>query len=50
MTEPRSHRVLVVTDAAEPTKSLRDAIRHRAENGEKKQKKKIKKTKNKKEN
>jgi hypothetical protein len=34
MTEPRSHRVLVVTDAAEPTKSLRDAIRHRAESGD----------------
>ena len=34
MTEPRSHRVLVVTDAAEPTTSLRDAIRHRAENGD----------------
>ena len=34
MTEPRSHRVLVVTDAAEPTKSLRDAIRHRAETGD----------------
>jgi hypothetical protein len=33
--EPGStHRVLVVTDAAEPTKSLRDAIRHRAESGD----------------
>ena len=29
-----THRVLVVTDAAEPTKSLRDAIRHRAEAGD----------------
>jgi hypothetical protein len=28
------HRVLVVTDTAEPTKSLRDAIRHRAESGD----------------
>ena len=26
-----THRVLVVTDAAEPSPSLRDAIRHRAE-------------------
>jgi hypothetical protein len=31
---PSTHRVLVVTDAAEPTKSLRDAIRHRAETGD----------------
>ncbi|WP_151082576.1 hypothetical protein [Nocardioides cynanchi] len=31
---PNSHRVLVVTDAVEPTKSLRDAIRHRAETGD----------------
>ena len=30
----RTQRVLVVTDATEPTKSLRDAIRHRAENGD----------------
>jgi hypothetical protein len=30
-TPTRTRRVLVVTDAAEPTKSLRDAIRHRAE-------------------
>ena len=34
MAEIRTHRVLVVTDTAEPTKSLRDAIRHRAENGD----------------
>src|SRR3954453_13915956 len=34
MTGIRTHRVLVVTDTAEPTKSLRDAIRHRAENGD----------------
>jgi hypothetical protein len=34
MTDIRTHRVLVVTDTAEPTKSLRDAIRHRAENGD----------------
>ncbi len=34
MTEIRTQRVLVVTDRAEPTKSLRDAIRHRAENGD----------------
>jgi hypothetical protein len=32
--ETRTRRVLVVTDTAEPTKSLRDAIRHRAENGD----------------
>jgi hypothetical protein len=30
----RTHRVLVVTDTAEPSKSLRDAIRHRAEIGD----------------
>jgi hypothetical protein len=30
----RSHRVLVVTDTAEPSPSLREAIRHRAENGD----------------
>jgi hypothetical protein len=29
-----THRVLVVTDTAEPSKSLRDAIRHRAEAGD----------------
>jgi hypothetical protein len=34
LTPDRTHRVLVVTDTAEPTKSLRDAIRHRAENGD----------------
>ena len=34
MSEPRTHRVLVVTDTAEPSPSLREAIRHRAENGE----------------
>jgi hypothetical protein len=34
MSESRTQRVLVVTDKAEPTKSLRDAIRHRAENGD----------------
>ena len=34
MTEPRTQRVLVVTDAAEPSKSLRDAIRNRAESGD----------------
>src|SRR3954462_9329092 len=32
-TPERSHRVLVVTDTAEPSPSLREAIRHRAENG-----------------
>jgi hypothetical protein len=32
MTDTRTHRVLVVTDAAEPSLSLLDAIRHRAEN------------------
>ena len=31
MSELRSHRVLVVTDTAEPSRSLREAIRHRAE-------------------
>ena len=34
MPDTRTHRVLVVTDTAEPTQSLRDAIRHRAENGD----------------
>jgi len=34
MSEIRTHRVLVVTDTAEPSPSLREAIRHRAENGE----------------
>jgi hypothetical protein len=34
MTESRTQRVLVVTDTAEPSKSLRDAIRHRAETGD----------------
>lgn len=34
MSDHRTHRVLVVTDTAEPTKSLRDAIRHRAESGD----------------
>jgi len=34
MSEIRTQRVLVVTDTAEPTKSLRDAIRHRAEIGD----------------
>ncbi len=34
MAEIRTHRVLVVTDTVEPTKSLRDAIRHRAEKGD----------------
>src|SRR3954471_14166673 len=33
-TPERSHRVLIVTDTAEPSPSLRDAIRHRAENGD----------------
>ena len=32
--EPRTQRVLVVTDTAEPSKSLRDAIRQRAESGD----------------
>jgi hypothetical protein len=34
MPEPRTQRVLVVTDTAEPTPSLRDAIRDRAERGD----------------
>lgn len=34
MTDVRTHRVLVVTDHAEPTPSLREAIRHRAETGD----------------
>jgi hypothetical protein len=34
MAEIRAHRVLVVTDTVEPTKSMRDAIRHRAEKGD----------------
>lgn len=34
MSHTRSHRVLVVTDTAEPSPSLREAIRHRAENGD----------------
>jgi hypothetical protein len=34
MSDTRSHRVLVVTDTAEPSPSLREAIRHRAENGD----------------
>jgi hypothetical protein len=34
MSDIRTHRVLVVTDTAEPSASLRDAIRHRAENGD----------------
>ena len=34
MSDIRTHRVLVVTDTAEPSPSLRDAIRHRAENGD----------------
>src|SRR6478735_11362597 len=34
MTESRTQRVLVVTDTAEPTQSLRDAVRHRAEGGD----------------
>src|SRR4029079_14720839 len=34
MLENRSYRVLVVTDTAEPSPSLREAIRHRAENGD----------------
>src|SRR3954449_4620945 len=33
-TPERSHRVLIVTDTAEPSPSLRDAIRHRAETGD----------------
>jgi hypothetical protein len=34
MSDDRTQRVLVVTDAAEPSRSLRDAIRHRAESGD----------------
>ena len=34
MPDPRTHRVLVVTDTAEPTPTLRDAIRRRAESGD----------------
>jgi len=34
MSDTRSHRVLVVTDTADPSRSLREAIRHRAENGD----------------
>ncbi|MDQ1628782.1 MAG: hypothetical protein QOI54_2526 [Actinomycetota bacterium] len=34
MSHIRSHRVLIVTDTAEPSRSLREAIRHRAENGD----------------
>jgi len=34
MLENRSYRVLVVTDTAEPSPSLHEAIRHRAENGD----------------
>jgi len=34
MPEIRTHRVLVVTDTAEPTRSLREALRDRAENGD----------------
>ena len=34
MSDTRSHRVLVVTDTAEPSASLREAIRHRAESGD----------------
>jgi len=34
MSDLRTHRVLVVTDTAEPSPSLRDAIRHRAETGD----------------
>jgi hypothetical protein len=34
MSDTRSHRVLIVTDTAEPSPSLREAIRHRAENGD----------------
>lgn len=33
MSGDSTHRVLIVTDAVEPTRSLRDAIRHRAESG-----------------
>ncbi len=34
MPDTRTHRVLVVTDTAEPSPSLRDAIRQRAERGD----------------
>ena len=34
MSDVRTHRVLVVTDTAEPSPSLRNAIRHRAESGD----------------
>jgi len=34
LSDPRTHRVLVVTDTAEPTPTLRDAIRQRAEAGD----------------
>ena len=34
MSHTRSHRVLVVTDTAEPSPSLGEAIRHRAESGD----------------
>jgi hypothetical protein len=34
MSDERTQRVLVVTDAAQPSRSLRDAIRHRAESGD----------------
>jgi hypothetical protein len=34
MSNTRSRRILVVTDTAEPSRSLREAIRHRAENGD----------------
>jgi len=34
MLENRSYRVLVVTDTAEPSPSLREAVRHRAESGD----------------
>src|SRR3954453_1615719 len=33
-TPAQSHRVLIVTDAAQPSPSLREAIRHRAESGD----------------
>jgi len=34
MTDARTQRILVLTDHAEPTAELKDAIRHRAEAGE----------------
>ena len=34
MTEPRTLRILVVTDHADATPALLDAIRHRADNGD----------------